>query len=158
MKTRELKEHERSRVNAVSIPLQKLEEIALRYGLEEMYAFGSRAKEVSARLRGDKALVASAESDVDIGVRIKSDHTLGPSERVKLALEIEDLLEASRVDLVILQETDPFLALEIIRGELLYTEDPDRQARYELYVLRRAGDLLPFKKERIRMIMEEGAR
>lgn len=62
------------------------------------------------------------------------------------------------MDLVILQETDPFLAVEIIRGELLYTEDPDKEARYELYVLRRAGDLLPFKKERIRMIMEEGAR
>jgi hypothetical protein len=77
---------------------------------------------------------------------------------VKLALEIEDLLKVSRVDLVILQETDPFLAVEIIRGELLYTEDPNRQARYELYLLGRAGDLLSFKKERIRMIMEEGAR
>ena len=53
---------------------------------------------------------------------------------------------------------DSYLALEIIRGELIYTDDPDRQARYELYVLRRAADLLPFKKDRIRMILEEGAR
>jgi uncharacterized protein len=77
---------------------------------------------------------------------------------VHLALEIEDLLEVSCVDLVILQEADPFLSVEIIRGELLYAEDLDRQARYELYLLRRAGDLFPFKKERIRMILEEGAR
>lgn len=140
------------------IPQHKLKEIALRYGLEEIYAFGSQAKEVAARLRGENALVASPASDVDIGVCTKRGNLLSPSERVNLALEVEDLLEVSRVDLVILQQTDPFLALEIVRGELLYAEDPDRQARFELYVLRRAGDLLPFKKERIRMILEEGAR
>lgn len=141
-----------------SVSPHKLKEIALRYGLEEVYAFGSRAKEVAARLRGENYYALNPKSDVDIGVRTKRGHQLSTSERVKLALEIEDLLGVPRVDLVTLQETDPFLAVEIIRGELLYAEDPDRQARYELYLLRRAGDLLPFKKERIRMIMEEGAR
>jgi predicted nucleotidyltransferase len=135
-----------------------LEAIARRYQVEEVYAFGSRAEEVAARVRNEKTGVAHPESDVDIGVRIKAGVALGPSERVQLALEIEDLLRVSRVDLVILQEAEPFLAVEIIRGELLYTEDLNRQARYELYLLRRAGDLHPFKKERIRMIMEEGAR
>ena len=77
---------------------------------------------------------------------------------MQLALEIEDLLGVSGVDLVILQEAEPFLAVEIIRGELLYAEDLNQQSRYELYLFRRAGDLHPFKKERIRMIMEEGAR
>jgi predicted nucleotidyltransferase len=109
-------------------------------------------------VRNEKTDFTHPESDVDIGVRIKPGAALGPSERVQLALEIEDLLGVSRVDLVILQEAEPFLALEIIRGELLYAEDLNRQARYELYVLRQAGDLHPFKKERIRMIMEEGAR
>ncbi len=136
----------------------RLEEMARRYNLEEVYAFGSRVKEVAARLRNETACAAYPESDVDIGVRIKGGVKLGPSKRVQLALEIEDLLGASRVDLVILQEADPFLAVEIIRGELLYAEDLNRQARYELYLLSRAGDLHPFKKERIRMIMEEGAR
>lgn len=136
----------------------KLKEIALRYGLEEVYAFGSRAKEVAARLHGEGVSAPYAESDVDIGVRIKPGLTLDASERVKLALEIEDLLDAPRVDLVILQETDPFVAVQIVRGELLYAEDLDRQARYELYLLRRAGDLIGFKKERVRMIMEERAR
>jgi predicted nucleotidyltransferase len=136
----------------------RLEEMAQRYHLEEVYAFGSRAKEVAARVRNEETGVAHPESDLDIGVRIKPDASLGPSERVRLALEIEDLLEVSRVDLVILQEAEPFLAVDIIRGELLYAEDLNRQARYELYLLRRAGDLHSFKKERIRMIMEEGAR
>lgn len=164
MATRKLRKRESaksqksSKLNSVAGPPHKLREIALRYGLEDVYAFGSRAKEVAARLSGERTNAAYPKSDVDIGVRIKPGLALGASERVKLALEIEDLLEVSRVDLVILQETDPFLAVEIIRGELLYTQDPDQQARYELYLLRRAGDLLPFKKERIRMITEEGAR
>jgi len=136
----------------------RLEEIARPYGLEAVYAFGSRAKEAAALLRGEATCSAHPESDVDMGVRVKAGAKFGPSECAQITLQIEDLLGVSRVDLVILQETDPFLAAEIIRGELLYAEDPDREARYELYVLRRAGDLLPFKKERIRMIMEEGAR
>ena len=67
---------------------------------------------------------------------------------------LEDLLDVSRVDLVNLHEADPFLALEIIRGELLYTKDADDQAEYEIFVLRRAADLIPYKKERERMAFE----
>ena len=77
---------------------------------------------------------------------------------MKLTMDLEDLFHVDRLDLVLLPEADPYLALDIIRGELLYTIDPDAQARYELFVLRRAGDLLAFKKERTRMILEEGAR
>ena len=135
-----------------------LEQIARRFGVKEVYAFGSRAKELSARLRGESYCITYPESDIDIGVRIGPGDALSPSDRVQLSIEIEDLLDACRVDLVIIDEADPFLAVEIVRGELLYTEDLDRQARYELYLLGRAGDLLPFKQERIRMILEEKAR
>lgn len=38
------------------------------------------------------------------------------------------------------------------------SNDLDERARYELLLLRRAGDLFYFKKERMRMILEEGAR
>jgi hypothetical protein len=95
---------------------------------------------------------------VDIAVLPDVQVVLSAREKVEISLELEELLGAPRVDLVILPEADPFLALNIVRGELLYANDLDRQARHELYVLRRAGDLIPFKKERIRMIMEEGAR
>ena len=132
--------------------------IVRRYGLAEVYAFGSRAKEIAASLLNDAVSTNTSESDVDIGVRTRPDKTLSPSERVRLTQELEDLLCVSRIDLVFITEAEPFLAAEIVRGELLYAKDLDSQARYELYVLRRAADLLPFKKERIRMIMEEGAR
>lgn len=137
---------------------ERLEQIALRFGVREVYAFGSRAREVSARLRGESPCVDHPESDVDVGVRMGARAKISPSDRVKLALEIEDLLGTPRVDLVIVDEVDPFLAVEIVRGELCYAADLDRQARYELFVLAQAGDLLPFKKERIRMILEERAR
>jgi uncharacterized protein len=53
-----------------------------------------------------------------------------------------------RVDVVLLPTASPFLALEIIRGELLYCADADAQAQFELYVLRRVGDLAPFQRFR----------
>jgi hypothetical protein len=52
---------------------------------------------------------------------------------VRLANELEDLFEVSRVDLVMLPEADSFMALDIIRGEVLYCTDADEQAEYELY-------------------------
>jgi hypothetical protein len=74
-------------------------------------------------------------------------------ERVRLALELEDLLGVGRVDLVVLPEADPFLALDVIRGEVLYCADPDAQAEHELYVLRRAGDLAHYARDRWQNIL-----
>ena len=44
------------------------------------------------------------------------------------------------------------------RGELLFCADATDQAEYELYVLRRAGDLLPFEHERRDLILKHGGR
>ncbi|MBI5444541.1 MAG: hypothetical protein HY900_25425 [Deltaproteobacteria bacterium] len=44
-----------------------------------------------------------------------------------------------------------------MRGELIARTDPDEQARFELHVLRRAGDLVGFEQERVRAVLEEGA-
>ncbi|MDD5206965.1 MAG: nucleotidyltransferase domain-containing protein [Desulfobacterales bacterium] len=135
-----------------------LARLSKRYRLSAFYAFGSRAKEAAALVRRKSGKLARSDRDVDIAVLPDVQVVLSAREKVEISLELEELLGAPRVDLVILPEADPFLALDIVRGELLYANDLDRQARHELYVLRRAGDLIPFKKERIRMIMEEGAR
>jgi len=42
------------------------------------------------------------------------------TEKVNLALALEDLFSCKRVDLVSLSEVDPFLAAEVIRGEPLF--------------------------------------
>ena len=83
---------------------------------------------------------------------------LSPHEIVDITIELEDLLGVRRVDVVLLPQAEPFLALDIIRGELLYAQNPLDQARYELFVLRRASDSLPLKKERIEMILGEEKR
>jgi hypothetical protein len=49
----------------------------------------------------------------------------------------------------VLEQADPFLAVNIIRGERLFCSDEYEADQYELYVLRRAGDLAPFERMRI---------
>ncbi len=68
-------------------------------------------------------------------------------------MELEDLFNISRIDLVDLSEAKTFLALDIIKNELLYCDDQDEQPEFELSILRKAGDLLYFEKERYKMIL-----
>lgn len=75
---------------------------------------------------------------------------------MKLGAYLEDFLFVSRVDLVVIPEVDPFLAANIIRGERLYCKDAYEADEYDLYILRRAGDLIPLERERILLIMESG--
>lgn len=60
-----------------------------------------------------------------------------------------------RVDLVCLPEADPFLAANVIRGERLYARDEYEADEYDLYVLRRAGDLIPLGRERMALVLGE---
>ncbi len=125
--------------------------LAQEYDLVAVYAFGSRAEELAARVAGKDVEADFPESDVDIGVLLG--RALPVEERVGLMQALEDLFGVARVDLVILPEAPPYLALDVVRGELLYTVDADVEAAYQLYVLRRAGDLAPFERARLRMIL-----
>jgi hypothetical protein len=68
-------------------------------------------------------------------------------------MTLEELFDVGRVDLVILPEAKPYLALDVVRGELLCVTDVDAEAAYQLYVLRRAADLAPLERERRRMVL-----
>jgi hypothetical protein len=125
--------------------------------MDAVYAFGSRAPEIAALIKLRQPLNKTTTSDADIGVLPKSGYSLDPRAKVRLMAELEDLFEVGRVDLVNLTEAPPFLAVEIIRGEL-YEADPDRSAEYELFVLRRAGDLAFFQRERVRNVPAGSAR
>ena len=132
-------------------------DLARQYDLVALYAFGSRAAEITARVTGKMVAVAFPSSDVDIGVLPARGHCLAAQDRVRLTIALEDALDVDRVDLVILPEASPYLALDVVCGELLYVTDPDAEAEYQLYVLRRAGDLAPLERERRRMLLEEEA-
>lgn len=75
-------------------------------------------------------------------------------QKVELALALEDLFGVNRVDLVVLPEADPFLAANVICGERLFADDGYLADEYDLYVLRRAGDLLPLERERQALVLE----
>jgi len=138
---------------------EKLGSLARKYGIADVYVFGSRAAAIAARVRGSiEQPGAPAGSDADIAVRPHHGRRFGASDRVDLTLALEDLFEVPRVDLVVLPEAGAFLALAAVSGELLYCEDATDQAEYELYVLRRAGDLLPFERQRRELILKHGAR
>jgi uncharacterized protein len=133
--------------------IDKLKAIAVRFKIAAVYVFGSRVEEITRGLTSDVVSTDLPESDVDIGVEPLPGVRLVARERVRLAQALEELLGVGRVDLVLLPEADPFLALDVIRGNLLYCVDRDAQAEDELYVLRRAGDLAPFARERWERIL-----
>lgn len=132
-----------------------LARVSGRYRLSVFYAFGSRAPEVAAFIRQKSDRLAKSDRDVDIAILPDIQVVLSAREKVEITLELEELFGVSRVDLVILPEADPFLAANAIRGERIYCEDEHRADEYELFILRRAGDLIPLERERIRLIMEE---
>lgn len=81
----------------------QVRELAERYGIADVYVFGSRAPEVAARVRGDLAATALGAgcADVDIGVRPhRRGWRLDAAERVDIAVALEDLFDASCVDRV----------------------------------------------------------
>jgi hypothetical protein len=120
--------------------------------VEILYAFGSRAKQALSSANGSSPGGVGRGSDVDIGARIAIDARVDVREKSLMALELEELFEAPRVDLVFLHEADPFLAANIIRGERLFTTDEYAADEYELYIFRRAGDCAPLERERLALI------
>ncbi len=74
-------------------------------------------------------------------------------DKAMIAMRLEDLFSIARVDLVMLPDADPFLAAEIVRGERIYCRDTYVVDEYELYILRRAGDLAPLERDRISLIL-----
>jgi len=132
---------------------EQLQALCERYQLIAVYAFGSRAEEVASRIEGEVREAVHSGSDVDIGVLPSWERPLSARDRVRLMLELEDLFDVPRVDLVILPEAPPFLALDVVRGPWLCATDSVAEAEYQLYVLRRAGDLAPFERQRLQMIM-----
>ncbi|MBI5183087.1 MAG: nucleotidyltransferase domain-containing protein [Nitrospinae bacterium] len=136
------------RIDMKSKILEHIQTLCQHYQIDSLYVFGSQAKEVFQYVHGSSRMSDRKGVDVDVGVLPAKYYVLNPKERIRLTIDMEDLLEVCSVDLVVLSEISPFLALEVIKGELLYTADPDQTAEYELYVLRVAGDLAYFEYQR----------
>jgi len=125
--------------------------LARKYQLQIIYAFGSRAKEIYGRVEGRRQRSSRLKSDLDIG--IKPQRRLTVKEKVEIALFFEDLFDVPKVDVVVIPEAPPLLAYEIVSGELLYAMDENFEAEYQLYIMRRAGDLMPYESLKKEMIL-----
>jgi predicted nucleotidyltransferase len=107
------------------------------------YLFGSRG-------RGEEA----DGSDVDVAVLFDD-----PTD-LEHTIALEDEIERSvglSVDLVDVARAGPYLALDAVRGERVFERDGRRLDELDLYVLRRAGDLAHFERERRRALLAVGA-
>jgi predicted nucleotidyltransferase len=137
----------------MSTRFQKIEHICKNYQIRAFYVFGSRGVELSQAIQDDSIQLVKSPSDLDCGVLTHSPFSI--ENKVNLTLELESLFSLSDIDLFILQEVDAFLAANIIRGERVFAEDPYLTDEYELFVLRRAGDLAELERQRMAMILQE---
>ncbi len=134
---------------------QFLADLCRQYQIAILYVFGSQAKDVQGWIDGVTAVLPASTADVDIGVKLQHGKTVSIQDKVQLTLALEDFFDVPRVDLVIFTDADPFLAANIVRGERLYAHDNHQADEFDLYILRRAGDLAPLELERIALILGE---
>ena len=142
---------DRSTLTAMSLR-SRIEYLCRTHGIDALYVFGSRTQEVCRHLDDERLPAVGAGSDVDIGILPAVSTVLTVDRKVAIAAAIEDLFDVRRVDLVVIPDADPFVAVNVIRGECLYRRDQAGLDEYELYVLRRAGDLAPLERERLEEI------
>ena len=133
---------------------RRIDALAADFGLRLLYAFGSRAQEALALVKGKKRRLAAGPADLDIGIMPEKQLTV--REKVKIAQSLESVFGVPRVDLVVLPDAPAFLALEIVGGELLYAADETDEAEYQLYVMRRAADVYPFERIRREAVLGAG--
>lgn len=132
--------------------LGRISALCERHRIESLHVFGSRAREIADWVEDKRAALARSCADVDIGTLPRDGRKLSIREKSEITAELEEIFQAGRVDLIVLPEADPFVAANVIRGERLYCRDVRRADEYELYALRRAGDLAPLERERLSLI------
>jgi uncharacterized protein len=132
---------------------QTIERLCKKFHVEALYVFGSRGREMFQVIQNDNISLSDSQSDLDIGVLTSSPFSI--DDKVNLTFELEDLFVGAKVDLFVLQEVDAFLAANIIRGERVHAEDEYLADEYDLFVLRRAGDLAELERQRLAMILQE---
>lgn len=74
----------------------KLAALCQRFGIEILYAFGSRAQEVLEWALGQRERWTPGSSDVGIGAKPTGEAAFGLHEQVGFALALEELLEIPR--------------------------------------------------------------
>lgn len=123
---------------------EQLAELCRRHGLLAVYLFGSRKDEGKRLLQGDP--VEAAGSDLDVGV-VFDPPTPDHRRLGAVQIALEDVFEPLRVDLVPLNNVDPLFQFAAIDGHRVAVLDAHRADLFELYVMRRAAEMLPLQRQ-----------
>lgn len=123
---------------------ERLDRICHQHGLLAVYLFGSRADDGLRILRGET--VPREGSDLDIGIVFR-EPSRDPAGLSYLQVDLEDVFEPLRVDLVPLQRVDALFQFSAIDGHRVAVTDSYGADRYELYVMSRAEELLPIQRQ-----------
>ncbi len=121
-----------------------LETVSRRHGLNAVYLFGSRSDCGRRLLEGEHQ--PAGGSDLDVGVVFR-DPDFDPRALSALLVDLEEVFQPLRVDLVPLQRLDALFQYEAINGHRVAALDPMAADEYELVVMRRAAELLPIERE-----------
>jgi predicted nucleotidyltransferase len=122
---------------------EQLERLCQEHGLLAVYLFGSRADDGLRLLRGET--VAREGSDLDVGIVFRGP-AFDPRLLATLQIEMENLFEPLRVDLVPLQRVDVLFRFNAIEGHRIVTTNSTAADFYELQVMRQAAELLPVQR------------
>lgn len=124
---------------------RKLAALCEEHDLLSVYLFGSRGDDGLAVLRGEP--VAGVGSDLDVGVVYRGTDEPDFRRTGALQVDLEDLFEPLRVDLVPLQKVDALFQFRAIdQGHRVAAPDSTRADFYELFVMRQASELLPIQR------------
>jgi hypothetical protein len=77
---------------------RELTRIAMRYRLSAIFAFGSRSADAAAIINRTRCSGEYSSSDIDVGVLPLQGVKMGPREKVRLTIDLEDLLRVKKVD------------------------------------------------------------
>ena len=137
---------------------KSLIDMCIQNSIDILYSYGSRSNEAKEFLAGKPGIPVTrgtGKSDLDFGAKVTPGTRITVRDKVRLMQLLEDLFQESRVDLAFFYEVDPFLAANIVRGERLYCRNTLEADEFELYIFRRAGDLIPLERERQALILGE---
>ena len=131
---------------------EQIQKTCKDYNIKILYVFGSCARPIWDFMQGEINAIEFGGSDADVAILTSTPLTI--SQKLEIIVALEDLFNAPRVDLAILNDADPFLAANAVRGERLYEEDSYYADEYDLFALRRAGDLALFERERMELALK----
>ncbi|HMB54555.1 MAG TPA: nucleotidyltransferase domain-containing protein [Thermoanaerobaculia bacterium] len=131
---------------------KRLDQLCQEFDLLAVYLFGSRADDGLAVLDGER--VDGDGSDLDVGVIFRLARPAGWDEETEipvlrlgpLQVELAEVFAPLQVDLVPLQRVDALFQFAAADGHRVAAPDAVAADYHELYVMRRAAELLPIER------------